>query len=263
MVISTRVNKVRRILFPPSRLPNRKIAPTFDNFNQYNILDRQNMIKNSRNDKRKEIMLSLQEKSWGVEHPSFLQNPQKYKEEPLSLKDFSNANSSSACIRQIPIYDHPNKHDKRVISSAIKRWLLPHKSIYELEWSIPNPSLPKDNNKVWLQLDREISNNIEYVRRLGLENINVRLDDNLTDYIKSTTFGDLAEMENISIQVFFNNQIRKEEDEKRRYSLFSNKQQSSQHKRIQDKDICLLRIRRVHWWTKSYNIALTHLPCTD
>ncbi|KAI9478753.1 MAG: hypothetical protein EXX96DRAFT_609211 [Benjaminiella poitrasii] len=270
MTISTQFCKIKSILFPPTKFPTSKVS-AYDKSDQRNYTTDKNAFREYNKTpitctKSKEMTLPLvleeEENDYRVEFPPIFPNTRQ-DEKLLSMKDFSSVNSSAACIHQIPIYDHPNKHDKQVLSSAVKRWLLPHKTMYELEWTIPNPSLPKQNNKVWLQLDEQTSSGIERVRRLGFADLDVRLDDSLTNYIKST-FGDATKPDNILIQVLFDNQIKREGiANTRKDSLLDDESRNSHFQKGEDKEICLLRLRRVHWWTKSYNMARTCLPCTN
>lgn len=168
------------------------------------------------------------------------------REIPLSVHDITfNKDTLSAHTHQKPLYNHPNHHDKREISSALKRCMLPFKIHYELEWPIPNYSIssPSNTKKTWLQLDDQTSNGIERVRKLGFTDLDVRLDDSLTLYINSMIGGEKDRLQDVVIQI-----------------LFDHKDHGNPLKEGAKKQARLLRLRRVHWWSTSYNLARTFLP---
>lgn len=143
-----------------------------------------------------------------------------------------------------PILDYPQK-DKKKMSAVLKRALLPHKTYYELEWAIPN----YDNattSKVWLQLDEQTSRGIDRVRRLGFNDLDVRLDDKLTEYMINS----VHTSENIMIEILFSSGNYHD------YRKDSVLQPSASDQRKTH----LVRLRRVHWWVKDYNLARAHLP---
>lgn len=132
------------------------------------------------------------------------------------------------------------------MSVVLKRALLPHKTYYELEWSIPN----YDNattSKVWLQLDEQTSRGIDRVRRLGFNDLDVRLDDKLTEYMINSVNNT---NENIMIEILFSSGNYHD------YRKDSVLQPSASDQR----KIHLVRLRRVHWWVKDYNLARAYLP---
>ncbi|CAO0795521.1 unnamed protein product [Mucor circinelloides] len=163
---------------------------------------------------------------------------------PLTVQDVALSKTTlSDHIHQKPIYDHPNHHDTREIASAIKRCMLPFKVYYELEWPIPNHHSDSTiTTTTWLQLDDPTSNGIERVRKLGFADLDVRLDDPLTRYINSLTG---KEDRNVVIQVLFD------------HSHYS---EDTQDATLDGKQVRLLRLRRVYWWSISYNLARTFLP---
>ncbi|KAG2233504.1 hypothetical protein INT48_003375 [Thamnidium elegans] len=143
-----------------------------------------------------------------------------------------------------PIIDYPQR-DKKKMSAVLKRALLPHKTYYELEWAIPN----YDNattSKVWLQLDEQTSRGIDRVRRLGFNDLDVRLDDKLTEYMINS----VNTKENIMIEILFSSGNYHD------YRKDSVLQSSASDQRKTH----LVRLRRVHWWVKDYNLARAHLP---
>ncbi|KAL9538101.1 hypothetical protein MBANPS3_011199 [Mucor bainieri] len=145
-------------------------------------------------------------------------------------------------IRKRPIYDHPNHHDTREIASSIRRCVLPFKVHYELEWPMLHYTSNAVNKKIWLQLDDQTSSGIERVRKLGFTDLDVRLDDQLTHYINSLTG---SKDDSVVIQILFDNNFYDE---------------NSQHAPLNGKQSRLLRLRRVHWWSISYNLARTWIP---
>lgn len=121
--------------------------------------------------------------------------------------------------------------------------MLPFKVYYELEWPIPNHHSDSTiTTTTWLQLDDPTSNGIERVRKLGFADLDVRLDDPLTRYINSLTG---KEDRNVVIQVLFD------------HSHYS---EDTQDATLAGKQVRLLRLRRVYWWSISYNLARTFLP---
>lgn len=163
---------------------------------------------------------------------------------PLSVHDITfNKNTLLEHIHHKPICDQHNHKDKRELSSALKRYMLPFKIHYELEWPIANYSIssPFNVKKPWLQLDDQTSNGIERVRKLGFTDLDVRLDDDLILYINSM-IGRKEKLQDVVIQILFDHKdhITSLEDDK--------------------KQARLLRLRRVHWWSTSYNLARTFLP---
>ncbi|GAN06041.1 hypothetical protein MAM1_0109d05518 [Mucor ambiguus] len=163
---------------------------------------------------------------------------------PLYVRDviFDHSTQSDK-VCQKPVYDHPNHHDTRKMASSIRRCILPFKVHYELEWPMPNHHTSSTLSKhTWLQLDHQTSSGIERVRKLGFADLDVRLDDQLTGYINSLAG---SEDDSVVIQVFFDHNIHGD---------------GSQGAPSNGKQIRLLRLRRVHWWSISYNLARTCLP---
>ncbi|CEP17931.1 hypothetical protein [Parasitella parasitica] len=141
---------------------------------------------------------------------------------------------------QNPAHHHTNNHGKKEIKSALKRCMLPFKIHYELEWPISTQGTQAAEKSCWLQLDTHTSNGIERVRKLGYTDLDVRLDDNLTRYINSTIAGG-ENNDNMIIQVLFD-------------------PNGPTDSPTDDRQEQLLRLRRVYWWSTSYNIARTFLP---
>lgn len=141
---------------------------------------------------------------------------------------------------------------KRYITSIIKRSLLPFKTYYELEWPFDKSSV------IWLQLDKQICMGIERVRQLGFTNLDVCLDDSLTKYINDFRLID-TRVESILIEVLFiGNSCNSYCSDAKKDSVL----QPSLRDKIEvesltpiNTNVRLLRLRRVHWWTKNYNLA--------
>ncbi|KAK4515925.1 uncharacterized protein ATC70_010883 [Mucor velutinosus] len=163
---------------------------------------------------------------------------------PLSVQDVTfDKTALSHKIHQKPIYDRPNHHDTKEIASSIRRCMLPFKPHYELEWPLPNHHTSSALTKrTWLQLDDQTSSGIERVRKLGFADLDVRLDDQLTCYINSLTG---SEIDSVVIQVLFDHTIHGDD---------------SQDATLNGKQGRLLRLRRIYWWSVSYNLARTCLP---
>lgn len=96
--------------------------------------------------------------------------------------------------------------------------------------------------KTWLQLDDQTSSGIERVRKLGFADLDVRLDDQLTRYINSLTGS--SENDSIVVQVLFDHNIHGD---------------GNPDATLNGKQVRLLRLRRVYWWSVSYNLARTCL----
>lgn len=159
----------------------------------------------------------------------------------------SDRSTLSDKIHRKPMYDHPNHHDTREIAASIRRCILPFQVHYELEWPMPNYHTSSNalTKNTWLQLDDQTSSGIERVRKLGFADLDVRLDDQLTRYINALTGS--KKDNSVVIQVLFDHNI--PDDDHRDTSL-----NGSQVQR-------LLRLRRVHWWSISYNLARTSSAC--
>lgn len=163
---------------------------------------------------------------------------------PLSEQDvLVDKTSLSSKIDRKPVCDHPNHHDTREIASSIRRCILPFKVYYELEWPMPNHYTSSAlTTKTWLQLDDQTSSGIERVRKLGFADLDVRLDDQLTRYINSLTGS--SENDSIVVQVLFDHNIHGD---------------GNPDATLNGKQVRLLRLRRVYWWSVSYNLARTCL----
>lgn len=175
----------------------------------------------------------------------------------LSIKTKSNTSntmlnySRRAFTGSYTWYRNP-RYKKIYITAILKRSLLPFKTYYELEWPCDKSSV------IWLQLDKQICMGIERVRRLGFTNLDVCLDDGLTKYINDFKLIDIR-VESILIEVLFiGNSYNIYCSDAKKDSVL----QSSFHDKMEAKsttstntNVRLLRLRRVHWWTKNYNLA--------
>jgi hypothetical protein len=145
-------------------------------------------------------------------------------------------------IEKVPDHNHLQQ-----VYSTLKRLLQPYKTYYELEWTFPN-YVNTTKSKIWLQLDKQTSNGIERVRRLGFTNLDVRLDDTVTGYINKLVLVD-SKIDSIMIEILFGS---------------GNYHDYSKDRVLQpnneDKKVYLLRLRRIHWWGKDYNLARAYLP---
>ncbi|KAI8987630.1 hypothetical protein BDF20DRAFT_832540 [Mycotypha africana] len=200
---------------------------------------------------------------------------------PLSVTDFLTNNTSSVTIHQIPTYDHPNYHDKKELSASLKRLLLPHRTYYEIEWPVAHPGCPeKSTSTTWIQLDEQTSKGIERVKKLGFTDLEVPLSKQLTEYIYSLTQQqyEQAEEEREAADEMIMESIHNANGSKRNnnqknilidilFDYQTGKSKTTTHTgtTMIDSDntekIRLLRLRRVHWWSKDYFMAQsTSLP---
>ncbi|CAO3639682.1 unnamed protein product [Mucor hiemalis] len=139
---------------------------------------------------------------------------------------------------------------KRVIAATFKRSFLPFKTYYEIEWPFDKSSM------IWLQLDKQICMGIERVRRLGFTNLDVCLDEGLTKYISDFKLID-RRVESILIEILFiggsyNNYYNKSRKDSVLRTSLNDKMEVET---TATTNVRLLRLRRVHWWTKNYNLA--------
>ncbi|KAI8994670.1 hypothetical protein BDB01DRAFT_773637 [Pilobolus umbonatus] len=119
-----------------------------------------------------------------------------------------------------------NKCDRKELKSALKRLLQPNRTYYELEWQNNNEKR-SNQHKSWVQLDEVTSAGIERVRRLGFQNVDITLNSSLIDKPVSN---------NSLIEISFNCNLQKKII-------------------IPDSQTQLVRLRRVHWWSKDYSLA--------
>ncbi|KAI8880349.1 hypothetical protein K501DRAFT_286940 [Backusella circina FSU 941] len=77
----------------------------------------------------------------------------------------------------------------------------------------------------WLQIDEHTSKGIERIRKLGFSNLDVRLDQSLSHYFSC---------DEVLIEINYLPFISKDID-------------------------TLLRLRRVHWWSKNYHLSIAAL----
>ncbi|KAI8644044.1 hypothetical protein BD408DRAFT_413977 [Parasitella parasitica] len=261
--MNTNWKKIKFVLFPPAKLPSNNktsIHPDYNCSTKQNIDDyyteesaqqsRPSSSSSSVTKVNQEQKLSIHSQSTVRCSTLFIPKSCPTLVDSLSHDDGDVDNGIPLSMQHLlsegtdqnPIHHHTKHHDKREVKAALKRCMLPFKIHYELEWPISTHGTQTAQKSCWLQLDTHTSNGIERVRKLGFTDLDVRLDDGLTRYINSTVDGG-EENDNVIIQVLFdpNGPAASPTDDTTRQEQ-------------------LLRLRRVYWWSTSYNIARTFLP---